>query len=260
MSKVLVIAEAASTWRFGEDHLANAYRSIRAAKGCGADCWKCQYVSDGHALAKRRGMDSSAGEMYQQYVHFPASWLPLLKAECDRVGIAFGCTVFLSQDVGVVSPFTDFVKVAARESNDKTLREEWKSQRGKRRMFVSLRKDENGCYADDDVERLHCVSKYPTPIDEFGLDGGMIPERVWVRDGISDHTAHVLTGAVAVGAGARIIESHVRLHDTPKECPDYPHSLYMYEKTTEFNKAVALVGIPTYNDYVRNVRDAERMM
>lgn len=269
MAQVFVIAECGSNWRFGDktkyhiandamvtpDELMNAYRMIRAAKECGADAAKFQWVSDYRELMKRRGeKDDEETRRVYGYVHFPAYWLSLLKAECDRVGVQFGCTAFLAQDVVVVSPFVDFIKIAARESADKTLREEWKVHRGERRMFVSLRKDENGCYADEEVERLHCVSKYPTALEELCLDEGAIPPNAWVRDGLSEHSAHVLTGAVAVGVGFRVIESHVRLHDTPESCPDYGHSLVMHDNGETVNRH------ESYWLYVHNIRAASRMM
>ena len=68
-----------------------------------------------------------------------------------------------------------------------------------------------------EVYTLHCVSAYPCPLEEAGLR--------WIADsdvdGYSDHTRLPLTGALAVAAGARILEVHFRLEDTKPECPDY---------------------------------------
>lgn len=246
MERVFIISELGSNWRFGNE-LENACRMIRAAKECGADAAKFQWVSHPYEMSKRRGLDVEAGRGYQQYVMFPQAWLPLLKAECDRVGIEFMVTAYLPQDVAVIAPYVKRFKVAAKESYRDDIRDELVKY--DKPIIVSCADSENGgvtaYFRVENAKHLWCVSKYPTPIDEARLHR---PSHWEFIHGLSDHTAHVLTGAVAVGAGARIIESHVRLHDTPEECPDYGHSL-----TVDGDQ-------PQYPLYVRFIRDAERMM
>ena len=65
---------------------------------------------------------------------------------------------------------------------------------------------------------LRCVSKYPAPVDDIYLDFNLY-------DGLSDHTTSTIIPALAVARGARIIEKHFRLEDTPTDSPDYSHSL-----------------------------------
>ena len=60
-------------------------------------------------------------------------------------------------------------------------------------------------------------------------------------DGLSDHSRHRWMGALAVAAGAEIIEAHLRLDDTDPENPDF---------ATAFTPA-------EFADYVRNIRFAE---
>ncbi|GIW74976.1 MAG: N-acetylneuraminate synthase [Phycisphaerae bacterium] len=75
-----------------------------------------------------------------------------------------------------------------------------------------------------DFALLHCVSSYPTPLEEAHL--------VWIEElarlvkvvGYSDHTDHVLTGALAVSSGARIIEKHLT-YDRHAAGPDHAASL-----------------------------------
>src|SRR5258706_52706 len=80
---------------------------------------------------------------------------------------------------------------------------------------------------------LHCVSSYPTPPEEAHL--------VWIRQliqrfevpvGYSDHTTELLAGALAVAAGARIIEKHLT-YDCDALGPDHgasanPHQFTKY--------------------------------
>jgi N,N'-diacetyllegionaminate synthase len=68
---------------------------------------------------------------------------------------------------------------------------------------------------------LHCVSGYPTPLEQVNLT----VLRRWWCDGFSDHTANPLTGALAVAAGAKVLEVHFRLDETATDNPDYPVSL-----------------------------------
>ena len=137
-----------------------------------------------------------------------------------------------------------------------------------------------------EIWQLHCISEYPCPIDKIDLTAcSPIDSYDNTVRGLSDHTAHVLTGAVAVGAGARVIESHVRLWDTPQDNPDYPHSLplnppcachgTMSNPEAVHGKkscgdglrdglCVAYYGPEDisgwYDEYVQNVRIAERML
>jgi N-acetylneuraminate synthase/N,N'-diacetyllegionaminate synthase len=77
--------------------------------------------------------------------------------------------------------------------------------------------------------------------------------------GLSDHTTSTLTGALAVAAGATIVEKHIRLHDTSQDCPDYPHSLCANEWSGPVGD-VSLHHFNTFKQYVSNIREAERAL
>jgi len=73
---------------------------------------------------------------------------------------------------------------------------------------------------------LHCVSSYPTA-PEFATLGAITAlRRKWpaMRVGYSDHTTLTLTGALAVAAGACLLEKHLTL-DTRRPGPDHAASL-----------------------------------
>jgi pseudaminic acid synthase len=261
---VFVIAECGSSWRFGNDHLSNAYRMIEAAKECGADAVKFQWTSDYKLMMARRGA-SPAEEFAYTFVQYDRKWLPLLKAHADKVGIQFGCTAFLREDFTTVAKYSDFLKVAAKESTWRDFVELNIKRRNGRRVIVSRNvRDQDGGGFDwetEGVENLWCVSKYPASLEAMRLCSGIAEitdtdHEYYPIHGLSDHTGHVLTGAVAVGAGARVIEAHVRLHDTPVDNPDYPHSHELNSVDCDF------CDRPTGNfkTYVQNVRIAERMM
>jgi len=79
---------------------------------------------------------------------------------------------------------------------------------------------------------LHCVSAYPTPDDHAQLGGihalkSLIAETSPNPDipvGYSDHTASEKTGALAVAAGAAILEKHFT-DDNSRSGPDHAASL-----------------------------------
>lgn len=236
-----VIAECGSSWRFGPDseHLSNAFRMIEAVKVCGADVAKFQWCSAPEQMAARRGVAEN-GAMYRRYLAYPVEWLARLKRKCDEAGIEFMCTVYVPEDVEVVAPLVQRFKISAFEgmlTNFHAAHERYAKP-----IIAS-------CRPTSPVWRhgyspgkkwLACISAYPTPLEELQLDC----IRQHAVDGLSDHSGHVLTGAVAVACGAEIVEVHARLHDTPPDNPDYPHS-HSPESLAQ---------------YVANIRTAERML
>jgi len=92
-----------------------------------------------------------------------------------------------------------------------------------RRAIGLLR--ESGC---GELTLLHCVSLYPTPLEQVNLGAirtleGALGELV-SRFGLSDHTEEVMTGALAVAAGATVLEKHFTL-DRGLAGPDHKMSL-----------------------------------
>lgn len=66
---------------------------------------------------------------------------------------------------------------------------------------------ESGC---EQLILLHCVSGYPTPVDQSDLLS--IPDlanRFGVVTGLSDHTLDIVTSIASVALGAKVIEKHV---------------------------------------------------
>jgi len=72
---------------------------------------------------------------------------------------------------------------------------------------------------------MHCVSSYPTPLCRAGLAQiGKLARQYSRPVGFSDHTPEWLTGALAVAAGADILEKHFTL-DRTQRGPDHGFSL-----------------------------------
>jgi len=180
------------------------------------------------------------------------------------------CTVFLAKDVSVIAPFVKRFKVASLEAMD--LEFIRAHSRFKKRIVIStgaltyelmegLRDrawgyGEDPCWTDKchDVKFLQCTAAYPAPLDAINL----APLKHFRFNGLSDHSGDVLTGALAVACGADIIEVHMRLDETRKDNPDFPHSHGPSELRTyiaNIRKAELMLG-----DEVKKIEDCERAM
>lgn len=244
MPKAFVIAEAGSCH---DGELEKAYRLIGAAQEAGADACKFQYWSSAAKLAARRNAKRYF-DIYEKY-QMPTGWLEKLYIYCNNVGIEFMCTAYLEEDIEVVNPFVKRFKIASFESADAGFIKS--HAKFKKQVIISsgmcTGKDVHTLFRVsrrelEDVKILHCVSSYPTPVEEVNL--GAVSDPIF--HGFSDHTTSLLTGAFAVCAcwGETIIEKHFMLHDTVDGNPDYPHSIVPIE----------------FMKYVQNIRLAELVL
>jgi len=236
-----VIAEAASCH---DGSLGNAIEMISQAADAGADVVKFQFWSDADRLAGRRKVGDHYREIYRRY-QMPATWLPELARHCETMGVEFMCTTYLPEDIEVVAPFVKRFKVSSFEAGDS----EFLAAHGDRPVILSTGmmdihgvkvavRNLRNCHSV-----LHCVSAYPCRPPDLALLFSWSLRAIDGRGyliGLSDHTAHNLTGALAVAAGAQMIEVHFRHPDTDKANPDYA------------------VAVPDLAEYVRLVRFAEQ--
>lgn len=222
--KTLIIAEA------GSNHagsLETAKRLIDCAVNCGANAVKFQFCSNYRKLMERRGLDK---EPYPFSIN-PA-WLPYLQGYCHAHGVELMCSTFLPEDIGIVAPYVKRFKVSAFESKDEAF------IRAHALYGKLILVSGGNPFSRGEVDTLYCVSRYPCPDNEAELI------HIKAHDGFSDHTKNLISGALAVALGAAIIETHFRLNDTPKECPDY-----------EVSKTPRELA-----DYIRNIRQAEVLL
>lgn len=231
-----MIAEAAGT--HGGD-LYSALTLIHAARDAGANACKFQWVSSPERLCERRNAHDYKGAY--GLINFPQAWHAVLQQECEAGGIEYMCTVYLPEDIATIAPFVKRFKIASFEASDDAFRESHLPY-GKEIIVSTGMTDEEefvGKWWILDVTRLHCVSAYPTPLEQANLAALRS-----FYNGYSDHTHNVLTGALAVAAGARILEVHFRLDDTDSQNPDYATALSPGQ----------------LKDYISLVRQAEVMM
>lgn len=188
--------------------------AIRVAKDAGADVCKFQWVSSPERLAARRHAEDYLWAY--RVIAFPHEWLADLKAECAAAGIEFMCTVYLLEDISIIAPLVRRFKISSFEAMDKKFLEAHEGY--DKQILLSIAGHDQPFYVGNAL-LLHCVSAYPAPPHEMNLSV------LRGHSGLSDHSAHPWMGALAVAAGARIIEVHFRLNSTDPTNPDYGHSL-----------------------------------
>lgn len=247
--RTFVIAEMGSSWLIGDNqskHLRFGLKLIEKVGEAGADAVKVQWVSDPMKMAKRRKL---TGNPYR-HLAWPKLWHRVFMEAAHAQGMEYISTVFLPEDVAAVEPFVDRFKVASLECRSRSL---WKAfdnvsrftEGHSRKIFYST-----GCMSNNQEMRahelgatafwLHCTAAYPCPPEGVNLS---IIEKNGCT-GLSDHTGLTITGALAVAAGAGVIEVHCRLDETRKDNPDYKHS----------HAPLKL------KEYIANIRLAEKMM
>ena len=167
--------------------------------------------------------------MLKQYELSDAA-LGEIAAECRRQNIALIATPFSPNDVPAVGQTADAIKIASPDLINRALLS--RAIETGLPMIVSTGAastneiadamtwlDENGA----DYAMLHCVSSYPTPAIDAQLSWIGQIARDGVLVGYSDHTTEPIAGALAVAAGACIIEKHLT-YDTKAAGPDHSAS------------------------------------
>ncbi len=249
-SSVFVIAE------LGVNHdgsPARALKLVDIAHRCGADAVKLQVFS-----ADRLMHQSSQFAAYQRKhvaADDPAAMLRGLElrpvelaaivARIRELGMSPLATPFSPEDVAVIKSLgLPAVKIASPDLVNRPLLE--RVAQLKKPVLVST-----GAATLDEVTQcagwladlavpmafLHCVSSYPTPPEQAHL--GWIAEigrRTNAPVGYSDHTTEVLTGALAVAAGAVVVEKHLT-YDRAASGPDHAASA----DPTQFAQYVELI-------------------
>lgn len=157
----------------------------------------------------------------------PVKFLPALTERSRKAGIQFSCTPFYLEAVDELKPHVDFFKIASYELLWKELLEAC-AKTGKPVLLSTgmatlpeigdavetLRAA--GC---TDLSLLHCVSGYPTPVQDCNLAAiKTIRDAFKCPVGWSDHSVNAGIVARAVSKwGAHAIEFHLDLDGTGDE-------------------------------------------
>jgi N-acetylneuraminate synthase len=159
--------------------------------------------------------------MRREAWELPVEFLPELARRCKEKKIAFSCTPFYLEAVRELSPYVDFYKVAsyellwsdllvavARIGKPVVLSTGMATLEEVRGAVETLR--EAGCR---ELTLLHCVSSYPTRIEECNLAAiETLRRNFGCPAGWSDHTVEPAVIYRAIHAwGASMIEFHLDL-------------------------------------------------
>lgn len=241
--------------------LENALEIVRQAKKAGADCLKIQtYTADTLTLNcdneyfRLRGGLWDGYTLYDLYndAYTPWEWQPLIKAECDRVGIDFLSTPFDRTAVDFLEDMgCEAYKIASFELVDIPLIE-YAAGKGKP-MIVScgmgsveeIQEVVDACKraGNEQLVLLKCCSEYPASWNDMHLAN--IPDmagRFGVPVGLSDHSMGSLAAVVGVSLGACVVEKHVCLSRKIKNAD------------SEFS-----MEISEFAEMVRNIRAAKQI-
>lgn len=249
-----------------DGNLERALELIHLAKAAGADAAKFQnfqaakIVSDfgfrtmGSRQAHQSSWSKSVFEVYQDY-SISQDWTPLLKAECDKVGIDYFSSPYDFDSVDHLGPYVDVYKIG---SGDITWIEmlEYIAHKGKPVMLAT------GAANIGDVQRavdailrinpelvlMQCNTNYTASLENYRYVNlrvlntfrAMYPNLVL---GLSDHTFGHATVLGAVALGGRVVEKHFT-DDNGREGPDHKFAMNpqtwreMVDRTRELEAAL----------------------
>ncbi len=239
---------------------------IRLAKNAGADAAKFQnfqapkIVSD-YGFKNLSGQQShqsqwkkSVFEVYQD-ASVPFDWTPILKKECDQVGIDYFSSPYDFEAIDKLNDFMSAYKIGSGEIDWIEALERMASK-GKPVLLAT------GAADIGEVQRavrailalnpqlvlMQCNTNYTASLENFNhihlnvlkTYRAMFPEVVL---GLSDHTPGHATVLGSVALGARVIEKHFT-DDNSREGPDHKFAMNPI----------------TWADMVENTRRLERAM
>lgn len=247
--------------------LENALEIVRQAKTAGADCLKIQtYTADTITLNCNNKYFQIKGGMWDGYklhdlykdAYTPWVWQPIIKAECDKVGMDFLSTPFDRTAVDFLEEMgCEAYKIASFELVDIPLIE-YTASKGKPMIIScgmgSIEEIEEAVAAcrrmkNEQIVLLKCCSEYPANWADMHL--GNIPDminRFKVPVGLSDHSMGSLAAVVGVSLGACVVEKHVCLSRKMKN-PDSEFSMEMQEfaqMVREIHAAKQIAAGPDY--------------
>lgn len=246
--------------------LERAKMLVRLAKEAGADAAKfqnfraAQIVSDygfrnmGDQLSHQAKWKKSVFEVYQD-ASIPFDWTPILKEECDRVGIDYFSSPYDFAAVDMLDPYVPAHKIG---SGDITWPEMLEHIARKDKPVILS----TGASDIGDVQRavhtilkinpwlvlLQCNTNYTASLENFDSIHLRVLDtyRVMFPDiilGLSDHTFGHATVLGAVAMGGRVIEKHFT-DDNQRVGPDHPFSMTpqswaeMVQRTRELERAL----------------------
>jgi len=212
----------------GELDIARDYIRIFANEG--ADAVKFQtrnnrYLFSKDAYEAPYASENAFAETYgphREKLELKPEWLPILKGDCEKLGIKFMSTPFDEPSLNLLADIdVDILKIASFDLGNLPFIHRIASLHKPVVMSVGGGKiDQIRSSVEvllrqhDEIAILHCVSEYPCDYNRLGLENIELLKREFPSCivGSSDHFNGTLSGPVAYMKGARVFEKHVTLN------------------------------------------------
>lgn len=266
MVPLFVIAEA------GVNHngdLSLARRLVRIAHDAGADAVKFQtfraedLVTREAPAAAYQTRNAGAGRQFEMLkaLELPDAWHPILRDECEQLGIEFFSTPFSESAVDLlVRTRVRRLKIPSGELTNQPLLEHAAAtglpiilstgmgtlaEVARAVRWIELARGAQAHGADaPGLCLLHCTSSYPAAPESLNLRAiGTMAQAFGLPVGYSDHSEGATAAVAAVALGAVVIEKHITF-DRMAAGPDH----------------LASMEPEAFAQYVRAVREAAQML
>ncbi len=225
-----IIAEAGSNHNGDLD---TAKELIDVAADAGADAVKFQtFRAEDLYVDDRDMVDDPENSTYEllESLEQPYDWIPKLYRHCQSRGIQFMSSPFDEQSAAELAEYVPAFKVASFTLSHHPFLEDLAKYDKPVIMSTGAHEQEEveeavGVLRENgvkDIALLHCVSSYPTPLDEINVRAVETLDREFdTVIGFSDHTTDpAIAPAAAVTLGASVVEKHFTL-DKGMEGPDH---------------------------------------
>lgn len=265
LKKPYLIAEISGNHNGSIDR---AMQLVKLAKENGADCVKLQtYSPDTMTINSDKEDFLITGGLWDgfklwdlyEWAQTPFEWQKPLFDYAKKIGITCISTPFDESAVDLLEELDcPFYKIASFELTDLPL-VEYISKTGKpliistgmaneREIFEAL--EVVNSFGSKDYVLLHCVSGYPTPIDEINLETIPLLRKTFNCEiGLSDHTLGNLSATLSVAYGVKVIEKHFTL-DRTEGGPDAEFSMEpdeLMDLSKSLNQASKALGKASFD-------------
>tara|TARA_B100000427_G_scaffold296722_1_gene276629 strand:- start:3394 stop:4410 length:1017 start_codon:yes stop_codon:yes gene_type:complete len=220
---------------------------VKLAKENGADCVKIQtYTPDTMTIKSNKDDFLIKGGLWDGYnlwdlydwAQTPFEWQKELFEYANSIGITMISTPFDESAVDLLESLScPFYKVASFELTDLPLIK-YIAQTKKPIILSTGMANEKEIkeaidtiiqYGSGDFILLHCVSGYPTPVEEINLDTiTLLKKKFKCEIGLSDHTLGNTSAILSIALGAKVIEKHFTF-DRSEGGPDAEFSMEPHE-------------------------------
>ena len=220
---------------------------VKLAKENGADCVKIQtYTPDTMTIKSNKDDFLIKGGLWDGYnlwdlydwAQTPFEWQKELFEYANSIGITMISTPFDESAVDLLESLScPFYKVASFELTDLPLIK-YIAQTKKPIILSTGMANEKEIkeaidtiiqYGSGDFILLHCVSGYPTPVEEINLDTiKLLKKKFKCEIGLSDHTLGNTSAILSIALGAKVIEKHFTF-DRSEGGPDAEFSMEPHE-------------------------------